>query len=89
MKQITNPRRLRVGDTLIITKYDNDTEGNWNYLLGERVEILDMYDECESSCCYHGLRVLTTKGLEYEIQVDDGHNGTLGKYSVIFRKVKI
>jgi len=34
------------------------------------------------------LRVLTTKGLEFDIQVDEGHNGTLGKYSVIFRNVK-
>lgn len=76
------------GDTVILRKKDREVSdtANWNVLLGQRLEVLELMDTCEDEYCFHTMKVKTTKGEILDVDVDENHDDMMSSASV-FREV--
>lgn len=76
------------GDTVILRKKDREVSdtANWNVLLGQRLEVLEIMDTCEDDYCFHTMKVKTTKGEILDVDVDENHDNMMDSASV-FREV--
>ena len=76
------------GDTVILQKKDREVSdtANWNVLLGQRLEVLELMDTCEDDFCFHTMKVKTTKGEILDVDVDENHDDMMDSASV-FREV--
>tara|TARA_R110002094_G_scaffold184231_1_gene161189 strand:- start:33 stop:278 length:246 start_codon:yes stop_codon:yes gene_type:complete len=76
------------GDTVILRKKDREVSdtANWNLLLGQRLEVLELMDTCEDEYCFHTMKVKTTKGEILDVDVDENHDDMMDGSSV-FREV--
>ena len=83
-----NWRNIMEGDTVILHRKDREVSdtANWNLLLGQRLEVLELMDTCEDEYCFHTMKVRTTSGIILEVEVDENHDGMMD-YSTIFREV--
>jgi len=81
-------RDLQEGDTLILGRKDREVanDANWNLLLGQRLELIEMMDTCEDEYCFHTMKVKTTAGIILEVEVDENHDGMMD-YTTIFREI--
>jgi hypothetical protein len=88
IKQINDWRNIVEGDTIILGRKDREVsnDSNWNLLIGQRLELLEMMDTCEDEYCFHTIRVRTTSGIILEVEVDENHDGMMD-YSTIFREI--
>ena len=80
-------RDIQEGDTLILGRKDREVanDANWNLLLGQRLELIEMMDTCEDEYCFHTMKVRTTAGIILEVEVDENHDGMMD-YTTIFRE---
>ena len=83
-----NWRNIMEGDTVILHRKDREVSdsANWNVLLGQRLEVLELMDTCEDEYCFHTMKVKTTKGDILDVDVDENHDGMM-EFSTIFREV--
>lgn len=81
-------RDIQEGDTLILGRKDREVanDANWNLLLGQRLELIEMMDTCEDEYCFHTMKVRTTAGIILEVEVDENHDGMMD-YTTIFREI--
>jgi hypothetical protein len=88
IKIIDDWRDIIEGDTLIINRKDNNysDDADWNILIGQRLELLEIMDMCESEYCFHTMRVRTTDNIEYEVEVDENHDEMMN-HTTIFREI--